>query len=87
VVTAPPAFVRFHFGARGRRGNYSRAELEAWVPRLLALAEEADVLVYFNNDWEGFAVRNARLLRRLLSAAGAKTAAVSATSAGTAQAT
>jgi uncharacterized protein YecE (DUF72 family) len=83
-VTAPPAFVRFHFGAQGRRGNYSRAELEAWVPRLRALAAAADVLVYFNNDWEGFAVRNARLLRRLLAADGAKAATASAASAGTA---
>jgi uncharacterized protein YecE (DUF72 family) len=86
-VTAPPAFVRFHFGAQGRRGNYSRAELEAWVPRLRALAADADVLVYFNNDWEGFAVRNARLLRRLLAADGANAASASAASAGTAQAT
>jgi uncharacterized protein YecE (DUF72 family) len=68
AVTASPAFVRLHFGARGRRGNYSDRELREWAVRLRALAEQADVLVYLNNDWEGFAVRNARALKRLLGA-------------------
>ncbi len=27
-------FVRFHFGARGRRANYSNAELAEWAARL-----------------------------------------------------
>ena len=29
----------------------------------------ADVLVYFNNDWEGFAIHNARLMQDLLARA------------------
>jgi len=66
TVTGPVSFVRLHFGARGRRGNYSDAELGEWAGRIARLAEEADVLVYLNNDWEGFAVRNARCLQRLL---------------------
>ena len=66
TVTAPVSLVRLHFGARGRRGNYSDTELAAWARRIAGLAEEADVLVYLNNDWEGFAVRNARRLQRLL---------------------
>ena len=65
-MTAPVSLVRLHFGARGRRGNYSDAELGRWAERIARLAEEADVLVYLNNDWEGFAVRNARRLQRLL---------------------
>ncbi|MCW3010066.1 MAG: hypothetical protein JWO90_470 [Solirubrobacterales bacterium] len=65
-LTAPFTLVRLHFGARGRRGNYARPELEAWADELRRLAEGADVLAYFNNDWEGFAVRNARALKRLL---------------------
>ncbi|WP_205699465.1 DUF72 domain-containing protein [Conexibacter sp. SYSU D00693] len=68
VTTADFTLVRFHFGHRGRRGNYSRTELEAWAPKLLELAEDHDVLVYFNNDWEGFAVRNAKLLQQLTGA-------------------
>ena len=66
VLTAGWSFVRFHYGHRGRRGNYSRTELEEWADRLAGLAAGAELFVYFNNDWEGFAVRNARTLRGLL---------------------
>jgi uncharacterized protein YecE (DUF72 family) len=65
VATADWSFVRFHYGHRGRRGNYSDTELEEYAPRVAGLAGE--VFAYFNNDWEGFAVANARRLRALLS--------------------
>jgi uncharacterized protein YecE (DUF72 family) len=65
-LTAEFTFVRFHFGARGRRGNYSESELRAWADRLSALRSRAEVFAYFNNDWEAFAPRNARRLRALL---------------------
>jgi uncharacterized protein YecE (DUF72 family) len=64
-ATTDWTFVRFHFGHRGRRGNYSDAELSELAPRVAGLAD--DGYVYFNNDWEGFAVRNALRLRALLS--------------------
>ena len=66
VLTSDWTFVRFHHGHRGRRGNYSLPELREWAARLAGVAAEAEVLAYFNNDWEGFAVRNALALRRLL---------------------
>jgi uncharacterized protein YecE (DUF72 family) len=63
-------FVRFHRGSRGRRGNYSRAEIERWAGRIAGWREDGiDVYAYFNNDWEAFAPRNAALLRKLLDAA------------------
>ena len=62
------AFVRFHWGARGRRGNYSDSELAEWAGRVQDLARDREVFVYFNNDWEGFAVHNAVKLERLLAA-------------------
>ena len=65
-LTADFAFVRFHAGARGRRGNYSDAELAEWADRIRGWADEGDVFAYFNNDWEGFAPRNAAALRGLL---------------------
>jgi uncharacterized protein YecE (DUF72 family) len=65
-LTAPWTFLRFHHGARGRRGNYSEAELREWAARIRALREEVEVLAYFNNDWEAFAPRNARRLRALV---------------------
>ena len=68
ALTAPFALVRFHFGARGRGGGYSERELRGWAAQLRELAADADVLAYFNNDWGALAVRDARRLRRALSA-------------------
>ena len=65
-LTADWTFVRFHYGHRGRRGNYSRAELDAWAARIAGWRRRVEVFAYFNNDWEAFAVRNARYLRGLL---------------------
>lgn len=66
VVTTEWSFVRLHHGRRGRRGNYSDAELEEWAARVRDLATHGEVFAYFNNDWEGFAVANAKRLKRLL---------------------
>jgi uncharacterized protein YecE (DUF72 family) len=67
VVTADFAYLRFHYGDRGRRGNYSVTELGEWADRVRALsAAELDVYAYFNNDWEAFAPANATTLRRML---------------------
>ena len=65
-LTADFAFVRLHYGHRGRRGNYSATELDEWARELRRLARRADVFAYFNNDWEGFAVRNALGMRKRL---------------------
>jgi uncharacterized protein YecE (DUF72 family) len=65
-LTADFAFVRFHHGRRGRRGNYSERELRAWASRLAQWGEAGDVYAYFNNDWEAFAPRNAVALRRMI---------------------
>jgi uncharacterized protein YecE (DUF72 family) len=65
-LTTDWTFLRFHYGARGRRGNYSETELREWAPRVRELAERAEVFAYFNNDWEGFAVQNALRLRALV---------------------
>jgi uncharacterized protein YecE (DUF72 family) len=66
-LTADWTFVRFHAGTRGRRGNYSERELEEWAERILSWPVR-EAFVYFNNDWEGFAIRNALRLRELLGA-------------------
>jgi uncharacterized protein YecE (DUF72 family) len=64
VDTAGWWYLRFHHGRSGRRGNYSETELGRWAAGITDLAQ--DVYGYFNNDWEGFAINNAALLRRLI---------------------
>jgi uncharacterized protein YecE (DUF72 family) len=64
-LTTDWTFVRFHHGTRGARGNYSESELLDWAEGLRSWPV-AEVFVYFNNDWEGFAPRNALRLRELL---------------------
>jgi uncharacterized protein YecE (DUF72 family) len=67
-ATADWRFVRFHYGARGRAGNYSATELSAWAQRIAAWRRRETVWAYFNNDWQGFAPANALALRKLLGA-------------------
>ena len=56
-------FIRLHRG-RARDGAYGRRALETWADRIRNA--DGDVYAYFNNDWQGFAVENARTLLRLL---------------------
>ena len=64
----PLAYARLHHGHRGRRGRYSPAELEAWADTIARWRKHAEVFVFFNNDWEGFAVENARSLAARMAA-------------------
>ncbi len=66
-LTTDWTFVRFHYGRRGRSGNYSTSELETWKRRLASWRAKTEVFAYFNNDWQGFAPRNARWLAERLS--------------------
>jgi uncharacterized protein YecE (DUF72 family) len=67
-ATADWRFVRFHYGARGRNGNYSANELQTWARRIAQWSRREEVFAYFNNDWRGFAPANARSLARRLRA-------------------
>jgi uncharacterized protein YecE (DUF72 family) len=66
-LTTNWTYVRFHYGSRGRRGNYSESELEEWARRFESWRRKVEIFAYFNNDWEVFAVRNALWLKRRLS--------------------
>jgi uncharacterized protein YecE (DUF72 family) len=66
-LTTDWTFVRFHSGTRGRRGNYSESELREWAERIRSWPVR-EVFAYFNNDWEGFAPKNAKRFRQLLDA-------------------
>jgi uncharacterized protein YecE (DUF72 family) len=67
-LTTDWTYVRFHGGTRGLRGNYSESELGEWAVRVRGWSRTHDVFAYFNNDWEGFAPRNAARLLQLLEA-------------------
>ena len=67
-LTADWTFIRFHSGSRGLRGNYSESELEEWAQRIEEWRRDHDVFAYFNNDWEGFAIRNGLWLKERLGA-------------------
>ena len=65
VVTADWVYLRFH-GAGGG-GDYSHQALKAaamWIKSYLQ--EGLDVYAYFNNDAQGYALRNAKDLRRFV---------------------
>ncbi len=66
-MTAGWTFIRFHYGRRGRGGNYSEAELETWKRRIASWRSRVEVFAYFNNDWKAYAPRDARWLSDRLS--------------------
>ena len=78
VATGPVGYVRFH-GRNARQWykhehgwqrynyTYTREELAEWVSKIRALeATTTQVLVYFNNAWQGQGLANARTLKELL---------------------
>jgi uncharacterized protein YecE (DUF72 family) len=63
----PLAYLRLHYGSRGRGGNYSQRELDTWRRRIAAWRTRREIFAYLNNDWRGLAPRNALALRAGLS--------------------
>ena len=67
VATADFAYVRFHGSAELYGSCYSDEELADWAKRLADLAADLKAIyIYFNNDIEAFAVRNAITLHSYL---------------------
>ena len=60
-------YVRFSGKTRWYQHDYSTDELTAWADRIAASGAK-EVWVYFNNDRNGFAIKNALVMRRLLRA-------------------
>lgn len=65
VRTADDIYIRFHGVERWYRHDYSDAELDDWARRIRA-AGARRVWVYFNNDFNGYAIRNATTLAEIL---------------------
>lgn len=69
VRTADDVYVRFHGTKQWYRHDYSKQELAVWAERIRASGAKR-VWAYFNNDRDGYAIKNARELIRQLKAAG-----------------
>jgi len=70
VVTGRWSYIRFHLGQPHASG-YEREKLAWWADRIVALPAD-NTWVYFNNDGDGAAVRDARTLTELLEQRGAR---------------
>ena len=67
VPTAPFVYLRFHGPGQLFASSYSKAELEPWAERIRRwLGEGRAVYTYFNNDFEGHAIANAKTLEKLV---------------------
>jgi uncharacterized protein YecE (DUF72 family) len=66
-LTAPFVYLRFHGPQELFGSEYSREQLGQWAGRIREwLAGGRSVYAYFNNDFRGYAISNARLLTSLL---------------------
>ncbi len=73
VAFGPVIYLRFHGAGQVYAGNYPDEQLRWWAKRIRKWAEhDKDVWVYFNNDLEGHAVRNALDLKKFIRASGDK---------------
>jgi uncharacterized protein YecE (DUF72 family) len=67
LATANFAYIRFHGSDSLYSSCYSDEELADWAKRISDLAKNLDsVYIYFNNDVEGFALRNAETIKQFL---------------------
>jgi uncharacterized protein YecE (DUF72 family) len=67
VTTADDVYVRFHGTKQWYRHDYTKEELAVWSRRIRQSGAK-QVWAYFNNDRDGYAVKNARELLRQLRA-------------------
>jgi uncharacterized protein YecE (DUF72 family) len=65
VKTADQVYIRFHGVKRWYRHDYTSEELAAWVKKVRE-SGASTVWAYFNNDRDGYAIKNARTLLRQL---------------------
>lgn len=65
IRTADDVYIRFHGVKRWYRHDYTRERLAVWAGRI-AESGAKTIWAYFNNDRDGYALKNARALSRLL---------------------
>ena len=66
-VTADFVYVRLHGPGNKYQGDYSTSTLKTWAVQIDRwISSHGDVYVYFDNDQAGYAVKNARELKRMI---------------------
>ncbi|MDB5162406.1 MAG: hypothetical protein JWN28_13 [Candidatus Saccharibacteria bacterium] len=66
-ITADIAYIRLHGPEKLFASSYSTEQLTEWVEYIHKLPKKIKrVYVYFNNDFEGYALENGKKLRKLL---------------------
>ena len=67
-ITADFTYIRFHGPTSAKYfGSYSKRELRAWSDRIASWRRDlSSIYVYFNNDPEGAAIKNALTLKEQL---------------------
>ena len=66
VVTGDVMYIRFHGPTKLYASLYSPEQLAAWADKIRPNLAERDVYIYFNNDYGGRAIQNAREIRDML---------------------
>jgi uncharacterized protein YecE (DUF72 family) len=65
VKTADDIYIRFHGVSKWYRHDYSKDELSKWAEKVKGCGADR-VYAYFNNDFDGYAIKNAKSFARLL---------------------
>lgn len=65
-ITADFAYVRLHGSQKLYASGYREDELQAWAKKIKSW--KRDTFIYFDNDFEGYAVKDAKSLKKILGA-------------------
>jgi uncharacterized protein YecE (DUF72 family) len=65
VKTADDIYIRFHGVEKWYRHDYSYDELADWARRIRQASAD-HIWIYFNNDFDGYAIKNATMLAGIL---------------------
>ncbi len=64
AITADFVYIRLHGPAKLYASEYSEAQINEWAKKLIKWGKDA--FVYFNNDFSGYAVKNAKMLKQVI---------------------